>query len=114
MEQVAIPLWELRLSDILNVLTTELHEGTPGVWLSRRLRSGFTFSLMLSEDGSRSARLSTEDRPTGEQAWKRHHEQIEVMVQHIGCSAWPFVAPSLAPGEQYVGAIVELREKLVV
>ena len=110
----APPLWELRLDGLLNVLTTDLHDlDHPGIWLSRRLRSGFTFSLMLAEDGSRRARLSIEDRPVGEAAWKRHHEAIEVMVQHIGCSAWPFVAPSLAPGEQYIGAIVELQEKLI-
>ena len=115
MNPVAPPLWELRLDGLLNVLTTDLHDlSGHGVWLSRRLRSGFTFSLMLAEDGSRRARLNIEDRPVGEAAWKRHHEEIEVILQHISIAGWPAVAPSLAPGEMYRGAIYECAEVLTV
>jgi hypothetical protein len=104
----SVPYWSERLSLLLGTLTTELHASGPGTTASRRTTSGFTVALTLTPDGARRCRLSTEDRPRGEAAWKRWHEEIETMVQHLGVSKWQCVAAT----EAYTGAMMEFQERL--
>lgn len=98
--EVSPAYWNERLSLLVGTLTTELHAGEPGTWVSRQLCSGFTFSLTVTADATRRARISTEDRPAKGNlaAWDRFKADIESMRQHLGISRWEPCGAEPGPG----------------